>query len=220
MKNVLLLNVSKPSTFSMELSLDGVDTANGVEVRFCFCVKEIMYCFSGKADKKDKNQYNFDIPVLLNIPKETYPFKIEVIADGLFLNALDGMVKVTGDPFAKATPTDKKEDKKEDKKNVKEELIAVATNLGSSAEKEDFVKNLLKNFDAKKVTAVVEDKKAIKQPEKKVELIEETAVVKVTTPVVDDKKEAKAKQILEALESNKTVNAPSIVAKKGKIVER
>lgn len=128
MENILLLNLNKPSILEFEVDIKGVDLNKPITVRFNFTVNEITYSFNAKQDIKDKKNWTVIIPKMKEIPKTTYPFKIEVISDGYFFEALKGAVNVEQDePFAKAevkTP-EKKVDvvkKEEVKKEVKEEI--------------------------------------------------------------------------------------------------
>lgn len=171
MENIILLNLNKPSKLEFEVDITGIDTSKAVDVRFCIIVNEITYSFKAKQDEKNKNIYVVEIPVLKDIPKTTYPFKIEVISDGYYFEALKGAVNITVDPLAKVTPKNieyKKNDleknnepkekivndtKKDDVINVKSKNEEIINNLENknniNEEKELKVKKIIETLNNK-----------------------------------------------------------------------
>lgn len=90
----LLLNQQKPNTIEFDVTIEGVNTSNAMEVYFA--IETTEFCMEFKCEHKEGNKWVVSLPVLSQLEKETYPFIIEVIADGFYFVPVKGSLNVVG----------------------------------------------------------------------------------------------------------------------------
>lgn len=237
MENVLLLNSNKPATFSFNVEISGVDTSKPITVRLCMFVEKTLYCFLANRESEVSSTFIVDVPALPHIPKTSYPFKIEVIADGYFFEAMHGGVNIVGDPLASVTPVPpvvKIEAEKKPLPQVQETTILRNSEKSIKQLAEEAVKKVKDRIEEKKNDKVVDNTEtyiASKYTKLKVsednipneaqkELLdvapskEEVAKVIVEQPKVENEVDKEIKEFLKTLKEETTIVSKQELPKK------
>jgi len=124
----LMIYHSKESSIEFTVDITGVDTKD-MSVRFVIEADKMDLSFVCSSD--DKKTWKCSVPPLKFIEKTTYPYRIEVFAEGYYFKGSTGTVTIATSaelyvsdikPLKPTKPSESKKDEKEDKKeNVKED---------------------------------------------------------------------------------------------------
>lgn len=119
MSNLIIYH-TKESNVEFNVEVSGVDTKDMV-VRFVIEAADMSISFKCKNEKQ--NTWSCKLPPMRFLEKTTYPYTIEVCADGYYLNGASGTITVvataeiyTSEPKNKTIPAPAVKDEKETKK--------------------------------------------------------------------------------------------------------
>jgi len=181
MADALTIENTTKQLLEIELTMQGVDAMKETKVCFCIETEDMTLCFDG--EKGESDTWKFNIPVLSQLKRTTYDYKIIVVTDGYYFEPAAGVVTVVGprDIYTSAPKNVTLEPKKA-KEEPKPKMVA------SADEEEKVVKKEEKKLDKKFVKKAVKEVPVKKKPEKKVEKPAEKKVEKKVEPKVTKKK--------------------------------
>lgn len=94
MDNIISITNTKENFIEFDISIDGINGQSDILVHFVIETNEMNIEF--KCDKKDDKTWNATIPPIPFVERTTYPFHIEVIADGYYFEPFNGHVDIVG----------------------------------------------------------------------------------------------------------------------------
>ncbi len=95
MDNNISFTNTKDTEFEFELSIEGLSDANA-KVRFVIDTPNISFSFACKP--LGSKMWSVIIPAMSHIERTTFPFHIEVIAEGYYFEPLKGVASVVASP--------------------------------------------------------------------------------------------------------------------------
>ena len=123
MDNVVIINQSKKNELQFDLQIEGLDTKD-INVRFIIESTEFDIGFVCK--KESDKKWSVNIPPMPLLKKTTFPFYIDVNADGYHFKPLTGVINVEGShqvyastPESIQSPLDNNSQKGKEKKSIK-----------------------------------------------------------------------------------------------------
>lgn len=110
MNNTVNINKNKENTLEFMLTVEGLPSVDGMDVRLCIKTQKYDYVF--KAVKDIQNTFKVQIPPMPEMEKTMFPCVIEVIThDGYYFEAMRGNVNVVTDANITAQPVISNQDK-------------------------------------------------------------------------------------------------------------
>ncbi len=169
MADALTIENTKEQQLEIELTVQGVDATK--ETRVCFCIETDGMTLSFEGTQGESDTWKFDIPVLSQLKRTSYDYKVVVVTDGYYFEPASGLVTIVGphDIYTSAPKNVTLEPKKAEKK--KESKVEEPKMVASTDKEKKVVKKEEKKLDKKtdRPTKTIEFSRVTPKTEKKVE---------------------------------------------------
>jgi len=224
MNNLISISNVKDNVLEFNVIVDNINQDN-INVRFII-ESSMMDLTFDSIPGDEENQWSVKIPALSMLETTSYPFRIDVIIDEYFFNAMKGSVNVVGSHDIYASKPENITLSPSKKKAKVKEIIKKAENKKAEEPKKVEPKKIeVKKEELKKVEKVVEPEEKTVKPNRKFEmtplkvkdsgeLFKSLTANKTPIRKTDDKLDDKIMGLLKKAKDDKKLAAEKELVKK------